>query len=368
MLFSIEPKAEAYDLFNRETEIKKLSESVEMDKIIILFGLRRIGKTSLIRTYLNTTENYSIFMDCRGFINENRIDKQRFETELLSALKEEMKRNKITGILKNISSVNFKGVELKLSANKTEPSIADVLKEIDTVLEKKKKRLIIALDEAQLLKYYGKNGSDLLYLMAYAYDNLKHIVFILTGSEIGLLFDFLKLDDPDMPLYGRYITEMSLKRFEPIKSKEFLKNGMKELGHNILETDIEKVVARLDGIVGYLSIFGYECYRNNYDVEKSLEKAEQLADSLVKKEIEALISRSSNYAYCLNAIALNMNRFSLIKRFIKANFGNIYDSTLSNVLNSLQKHSVIDVEYDKRAKVYYFPDPVIQRYCAGMKV
>ena len=368
MLFSIEPKAERYDLFNREQEIKKLSESVETDKIIILFGLRRIGKTSLIKTYLNTTENYSIFMDCRGFISEGRIDKQRFEMDLFSALKEEMKRDKLLGLLKNISSVSIKGIELKISADETTPSIANILKEIDTVLEKKKKRLIIAFDEAQLLKYYGRDGSDLLYLMAYAYDNLKHIVFILTGSEIGLLFDFLKLEDPDMPLYGRYITEMSLKRFEPSKSKDFLKKGMKELGHDMTERDVERVVTRLDGIVGYLSIFGYECYRNDYDVEKSLEKAERLANALVKKEIDTLINRSSNYAYCLNAIALNMNRFSLIKRFIKANFGNIYDSTLSNVLNSLQKHSIIDVEYDKRAKVYYFPDPVVQRYCAGMKV
>jgi len=253
LLFSIEPKAERYDLFNREQEIKKLSESVETDKIIILFGLRRIGKTSLIKTYLNTTENYSIFMDCRGFISEGRIDKQRFEMDLFSALKEEMKRDKLLGLLKNISSVSIKGIELKISADETTPSIANILKEIDTVLEKKKKRLIIAFDEAQLLKYYGRDGSDLLYLMAYAYDNLKHIVFILTGSEIGLLFDFLKLEDPDMPLYGRYITEMSLKRFEPSKSKDFLKKGMKELGHDMTERDVERVVTRLDGIVGYLS-------------------------------------------------------------------------------------------------------------------
>jgi len=50
-----------------------------------------------------------------------------------------------------------------------------------------------------------------------------------------------------------------------------------------------------------------------------------------------------------------MNRFSLIKKFIKANYGGIYDSTLSNILNSLQKHSIIDAEYDKRKKSIIFP-------------
>jgi len=367
LLFSVEPKNKSSDLFNREKEINNLTESAEKDKIIILYGLRRIGKTSLLKTYLNTTEHYHVFMDCRAFFTENRVDKVRFENELLSALTNEMKRNKLISLLKNISSINLKGVELQFSGTKKTPSLAGVLKEVDSVLEKKSKRLIIAFDEAQILRFYGKDGSDLLYLMAYCYDNLDNIVFMLTGSEIGLLFDFLKLEDPEMPLFGRYIREISLNRFEPSKSKEFLKKGMQELGHIISDNDLEKVVARLDGIVGYLSIFGYECYRNDYDVEKSLEKAENLADSLVKKEINSLVNRSANYAYCLNAIALNMNRFSLIKKFIKANYGGIYDSTLSNILNSLQKHSIIDAEYDKRKKTYYFPDPVVQRFCAGIR-
>lgn len=367
MLFSVEPKHKASDLFNREKEIKNLTESAEKDKIIILYGLRRIGKTSLLKTYLNTTDHYNVFMDCRAFFTENRVDKVRFENELLSALTNEMKRNKLISLLKNISSINLKGIELQISGKKDPLCLADVLKEVDSVMGKKSKRLIIAFDEAQILRFYGKDGSDLLYLMAYCYDNLDNIVFMLTGSEIGLLFDFLKLEDPEMPLFGRYIQEISLSRFEPPQSKEFLKKGMQELGHTISDNNLEKVVARLDGIVGYLSIFGYECYRNDYDIEKSLEKAENLADSLVKQEISSLVNRSLNYAYCLNAIALNMNRFSLIKKFIQANYGGIYDSTLSNILNSLQKHSIIDVEYNKRKKIYYFPDPVVQRYCAAMR-
>jgi len=367
MLFSVEPKNQKYDLFNREEDLKRLSWNIERDKMIILYGLRRIGKTSLIKTYLNTTEHYSLFVDCRKFITGNKVEKSRFQNELLNQLEKELKRNKLTGLLKKIASVTIKGVEINLNSQKGKHSLSDILQELDTVLVKRDKRLVIVFDEAQILRLYGRGGIDLLYLFAYVYDNLKNVVFILTGSEVGLLFDFLKLYDPKQPLYGRYVTEMVLKRFEENDSRNFIISGMKEIGHELSKNELDAVVSKLDGIVGYLSMFGYEYYRYNGDMDKALKKVEQLAQALVKKEIESLIKNSKNYAYCLNAIALNMNRFSTISRFIKANFGNIYDSTLSNILNSLQKHSIIDVHYEKRKKLYYFPDPLVQRYCAQLR-
>ena len=44
---------------------------------------------------------------------------------------------------------------------------------------------------------------ELLALFAHAYDSLPNQRIILTGSEVGLLHDFLGINDYESPLYGR---------------------------------------------------------------------------------------------------------------------------------------------------------------------
>jgi Archaeal ATPase. len=62
-------------------------------------------------------------------------------------------------------------------------------------------RVIIVLDEAQYLRY---STIGLRPILAHVYDYMKGITLVLTGSEIGLLHDFIGIDDPDLELYGRY--------------------------------------------------------------------------------------------------------------------------------------------------------------------
>lgn len=40
---------------------------------------------------------------------------------------------------------------------------------------------------------------DFAKLIAYAYDHLANMVVILSGSQVGLLYDMLKVDDPAYP-------------------------------------------------------------------------------------------------------------------------------------------------------------------------
>jgi len=63
MLFSTEPKHSLKDLFDRE-EVKKLRNSLN-ERMILLLGLRRIGKSSLVLSTLNSTDTNFIFVDVR---------------------------------------------------------------------------------------------------------------------------------------------------------------------------------------------------------------------------------------------------------------------------------------------------------------
>lgn len=58
-----------------------------------------------------------------------------------------------------------------------------------TEINKRKERFVIVLDEVQStrppLSYELKNA------VAFSYDNLENITFIVAGSEVGMLRDFM---------------------------------------------------------------------------------------------------------------------------------------------------------------------------------
>ncbi|HON28364.1 MAG TPA: ATP-binding protein [Mesotoga infera] len=368
MFFSISPKTKRSELFDREREMNELKRATDNDRLIVLDGLRRTGKTSLLKVFLNDTENFKAFIDCRHFVRGNVIDSVEFNNALIDSIEKETKTGKFRKLLESISSMTIRDVQLSFEKSRRQRNLASVLKKLDTTLERKSVKFIVALDEAQNLRFYGKGGRDFLNLLAYTFDNLKNIIFILTGSEVGLLFDFLKLEDPDEPLYARYITEITLKRFSREESMQFLIAGLDEIGVNFNKSDLEKVITTLDGVVGYLAIFGYEVYKNGPDFETALERAGVMAKGLVKKEIDSLLARSINYGYALKAVAFGMERYSQIKKYIEANFGPIHDSTLSNILNGLVKQSFLEISFSKSMKSYSIPDPITSSFCASMNL
>jgi len=366
MLFSIAPKKKKSELFNRETEFNTLEKDVESGRIILLDGLRRIGKTSLLKVFLNESDHFSIMIDCRAFEKNKRIERESFNRGISKAIEREFKTSKFKKFIGTFSEIGIGEISISLNnkIENEEPDISDILNDINYLMEKKEKKFIIAFDEAQFLRFYGRGGNEFLQIMAYAYDNLDNIVFILTGSEVGLLHDFMNVEDVEAPLYGRYINEITLERFKKEKSIEFLKKGFDETEIVISDNETEKAVDKLDGIVGYLSMFGYMALaEDDFDFNTNLARTSDMAEKIVKKEIQTLILKSLNYGYVLNAIAYGMDRFSKIKKYVENNFSSISDPTLSKILSGLKKQSFIDVEYIKTQKLYAFPDPVIKKVC-----
>jgi len=57
-------------------------------------------------------------------------------------------------------------------------------------------------------------SSEVLNALVHAYDFDRNVTFILTGSEVGLLYDFICVEDPKSPLFGRFFYEIDVNRFE----------------------------------------------------------------------------------------------------------------------------------------------------------
>ncbi len=153
-------------------------------------------------------------------------------------------------------------------------------------------RAIIAFDEAQNMR--GKLGYDMVALLAHSYDYCRNISFVLTGSELGLVYDFLGVDDPSSPLYGRHIEEVRVGKFSVDKSIDFLEKGFQEYGIRPPRDTLEYAVDRLDGTVGWLTEFGHRCVRRGEAVKAVVDEVLELAARTVQKELSRFPPQTQN--------------------------------------------------------------------------
>ncbi|MBC7095017.1 ATP-binding protein [Thermococcus sp.] len=345
MLFDPRPKSRREEVFDRDIEFEGLEESVRTYPITLLLGIRRVGKSSILRAYLNNKP--SILVDCRelygekGHIaREDLIDELQKKGSLLSKLLSKFK------------------AELDLKFLKLEPkdaTLREILHELNEVGEKLGQPFILAFDEAQYLRFYGsRGGKELLALLAYAYDSLSNVRVIMTGSEVGLLHDFIGFEDYKSPLYGRLMGEVYIKPFDRETSMEFLRTGFNEIGVEISEGEIEKAVDLLDGIPGWLVTFGLE-YSKVKDLEKALKRTLRVAKGLILGELKELEKRSIRYSLILQAIALGYNRWSLIRDYLAVKGHRTPEPRLHELLKNLKKMGWIE----EKNRKYSLTDPVV---------
>ncbi|BBE42746.1 AAA family ATPase [Conexivisphaera calida] len=200
--------------------------------------------------------------------------------------------------------------------------------------------VVLVLDEAQEL--VKLRGADLLGPLAYSYDHLNRLKIILSGSEMGLLYRFLKIDDPDSPLFGRFLGRIELLPFNRENAVEFLSTGFKEL--KLPEIDYDKVYEELGGIPGWLTYFGYTYYETR-DLQGSLESTLERARSLIAREFSNFlrgreITRQRYYAVMKQIARNGCSRWSWIKTALEAQAGTaISDSEIHGYLKALMESS-----------------------------
>ncbi len=345
MLFDLRPKDRREEIFDREREFRELEKSVERYPLTLLLGIRRVGKSSILRAYLN--ENPGILIDCRELYAESgHITKEDLIREL------QLKGT----ILQRLLSKFKISLDLKfLRLEPKEASLREIFRELNEIGEKTGK-FVIAFDEAQYLRFYGsRGGKELLALFAHAYDSLPNLRIILTGSEVGLLHDFLGIDDYESPLYGRIAGEVYVEPFTPDVSKEFLKTGFREAGVEVSGDIVNRAVETLDGIPGWLVLFGVEYLRSG-DFEEAIERTLETARGLILGELKELERRAPRYVEILRGIALGYNRWSLLRDYLKVKGMRTPEPRLYELLKNLMKMGWIT----KKNETYQLTDPLIK--------
>jgi len=358
MLFDITPKDNIKDLFGREKEILLLKRCIT-EPLTVIYGIRRTGKTSLLKSVLNSIEIPYIIIDIRELFNESgTIRENEISLKILNELKKSIKISQklkffIINILSKINGIEINHLKIDIDLSK-KYKLNNILEIINEISKKNNHIFILAIDEAQYLKYGGKRYNNLL---AWAYDNLKNIHIIITGSEIGILEDFLDIENTESPLFGRMINEIKISHFDNNMSYKFLRSGFNEYKIKVNDNDINSAIDILDGIAGWLTYYGYNrAVRklNNHDaINNVIEYGKRLIDS----EINKLINNSKDrYIAIMEAIAAGLNKWSTIKAYVVSKTGDISSTILNNHIIKLIKYGFIKKSENK----YYIEDPLIK--------
>lgn len=103
MLFDLVPKEHRYDLFGREAELRELGNSIRSkEKLIVIYGVRRVGKTSLLHVFLNEKEVPYILIDIRDiYFEEGYISLPSICSKII---------NEFTDFTKNKLGIDTEGI------------------------------------------------------------------------------------------------------------------------------------------------------------------------------------------------------------------------------------------------------------------
>ncbi|MCC6054101.1 MAG: ATP-binding protein [Thermosphaera sp.] len=362
MLFDVRPKERRSDLYDFERELEELKRGLERTPITLLIGVRRTGKTSLLKVALSELGYPYVYLDTRvstnptyrDFANIVKYSLEDFiarSTPLRRKIVERLRR--VSGISISISplSVNiswrgdkrFELLELFNALNKIGSDIGEPV--------------IIAFDEAQELRRI--TWIDFTRVFAYIYDNLEYIRLALTGSEIGLLYRFINVNSGESPLYGRYIHVVSTRRLSLEESLDFLEKGFREVGVIVPRHVIEAAASVFGGIIGWLTLFGYNCYMNINTCSESIEKVIKIAVETAKREVENFLKtrRSERYRVILKLLTIERSWSEIKNRLEDIEGRTINDKTFNELLTTLLNLSIIEKTNNK----YIIADPITRK-------
>ena len=299
---------------NREKEMETLNKEYKKENsFVVIYGRRRVGKTTLIKEFIKDKKAFYFFADKQ---NEN-LQIERFKNQIAENFKDEI----------------LKKIEIKDWDTLFEYLITKISNE----------KFVLVIDEFQYLSLINKNFSSIFQRI---YDEKlkdKNIMIILCGSLISMMYS--ETLAYDSPLYGRRTAQIKL---QPIKCKyynKFFKNKSTQ--------DLIELYSITGGIPKYIMSIDRE-QSALYNIEKNLFDKNNYLYSEPKFLLQEEVNDLSRYFSILNAISIGHTKMSSISSYLQINAGGIsaYISKLIE-LDILEKEIPITENIDNSKKVLY---------------
>ncbi len=351
MYFDVSPKTRKEDLFgmNYQVELFKKYLQDQNVRMVVIKGLRRVGKTSLLNVSLPELGLKYIQIDVR---DSPFYDKKEFLLFLIKKIKEKAESywertiSQIRGMAAGYGSFSF---ELFFSK---EENVSSFFEHLNEQLKKKRESLVLAFDEVQLLKPAGFD-----YFLASVFDNYRQIKIVLTGSEIGLMDQFLGKEEYEAPLFGRAYLELVVGRIKEESIAQFLEEGFRQIRQTIPFEEIKEVINNFDGIIGWATYYGW--FRSKgFSHSQALEKVKEEGKIIIRKELENFLSKrksKNTYLKVIRYIAKGKNTWAVLKQHFAKEGKRVGDGQLGLYLKEL-----INVGFvEKINEQYFLVDPLL---------
>lgn len=352
MLFDPRPKDRRVDLYDFEGELRELMGFLG-EPFVVVSGLRRTGKTSLILTALNECGRVYVYVDLReGVLSAMDLYKllSRSFTDVLRRLGHGSVRDLLFRVLSRVRGVSVMGFEVSIGWSPRErPLLGELFDALDEWGERLGERVVVVLDEFQRVR--SGFGVMLQSAVAHSYDFNRNVSFVVSGSEMGVLYGVLR--SPESPLYGRAYVEVRTRKLSREESLEFLSRGFDEAGFRVGREELERVVDELDGIIGWLTYYGYLRLRGRGSLDDIIKESVELA----KRELEVFLSTrmSRRYKLVMRLLAEGVRGWSDLKRGVERVEGReLSDRALYEILQQLKRHSLINENNE-------YTDPINRR-------
>ncbi|MGD0451293.1 MAG: ATP-binding protein [Candidatus Bathyarchaeia archaeon] len=347
-LFNLNPKESPKELFGREQELEDLVRLIQARRWVAILGPRMVGKTSLLKAagaILTRKNKKVLYVNLWGAKGTN---------DFLKALARALNEDK--SIIHKIKSVKIEGATVGstgLSINLSKKPMTTLWDLLDA-LGRQKEEYVIQLDEVQeLIAISGR----LLKILANLFNTHPNVTFVFTGSMFGLMKTLLEPDSAS-PLYGRSPAILNVQPFDQEHSSLFLKKGFMEFGIAFSSGMINGAVERLDGIPGWLTLYGNKVCVQRLSNEKAIEETTTEAFRIVNAELEHFFQNRDRHAYlaALKAAAA-FSSWTEIKGAVSIVKGSmVNDSTVYRIIENLKAGMLIMEENGR----YRVGDPMLR--------
>ncbi len=309
--------------YGREQEVQQLQDCLTKPtkSAVMLYGRRRVGKSTLILEVLGKLSCKIIYYEC-----------------LMTSLEE-----------------NLRGIEEKVKACYNNKFLHfSNLEELFEFLGSQQEKVIIVLDEYSYLKKIS-NGYYIDSLFQRIIDRLSdNIKLVLLGSYVGMMKELLKEENP---LFGRFSLVLHVKPFDYYASAYFYD-----------ELQVAEKVA-------LYSVFGGSPFINaliskqqslQANIEQLLLNPSSPAAIYLEYILLAELSKVAAANMILAALANGKKRYSEIEQLVSGNSNGSLDKQLKNLLEMeiIQKVYPINKKNDKKKIFYEINDNLVRFYYA----
>jgi hypothetical protein len=372
MYFNEAPKTRRVDLYDFEEQFGLFKRALkENARLMTITGLRRTGKTSMLLTVLNESGFPYLIIDARVFADRAVITREDLVQALELGINDFISRQKdwarkVIDWLRGIRGVEIALEPPKVSlswgpSTKEAVDIPQMFESLGRLAEKRKKKFVIAFDEAQEFRKLA--GYDLTMILAHIYDYVPGVQIVVTGSQVGLLRDFLGDENPKAPIYGRFRVNIELPHLDEERSREFLELGFSQLKVKPSHEIIDKILRELDGVIGWLTFVGARVSRYGKIEERTLEEIFTEGARMAASELQSFfvgreIARK-RYVIILGELSKSPKRWSELKSAVEVKEGRrLSNQILSGLLDKLVKAGFVKTD---GMGTYSIFDPLLRR-------